>query len=286
MAQEPDRRTGGGLKRFAVTILVLGLLGAVLWLASERNQRHYSWTVENGKLVISKGRFFPTGQSSIASDDPQSGSVYGPIPLPQGAKVTDQEFDDQTALDRALFDLVLPWAKADVQKGDEASMAEANALADRIGAIPGLTPDQFRALAAVRGELSFASARGELAQAAKLVLSARRKLEVVNQSGSDRALEAGPIVRELAGVQEALEQAAQGRSANLFAPRGGSSSTPQAQPSGSAPSQGSQAAAQPQTAGQGTPQTAGQATPQPQAPGPPAGLNRSNPPASTKQPQR
>jgi hypothetical protein len=282
MAQEPDQRTGGGLKRFAVTVLVLALLGAVLWLASERNQRHYSWTVENGKLVISKGRFFPTGQASIAADDPQYGSAYGPIPLPQGAKVTDQEFDDQTALDRALFDLVLPWAKADVQKGDEASMAEANALADRVGAIPGLTPDQFRALAAVRGELSFASARGELAQAAKLVLSARRKLEAVNQSGSERALEAGPIVRELAGVQEALEQAARGQSANIFGPRTGSSpqtqpSGPQGQPAGSAPSQGSQAAAQPQGAPQGA---------QPQAPGPPAGLNRTNPPASAKQPQR
>jgi hypothetical protein len=239
----------------------------VLWLASERNQRHYSWTVENGKLVISKGRFFPTGQSPITAEDPQQGPVYGPIALPQGAKVQEQEFDDQTALDRALFDLVLPWAKADLQKGDEQSMAEANALADRVGAIPGLTPDQFRALSGVRSELSFASARGELAQAAKLVLSARRKLEAVNQSGSERALEAGPVVRELAGVQEALEQAAQGRAANLFGSKQASSSTPP-------PAQ-----AQPSTAGS-------QGAAQPPPPGPPAGVNRSNPPTSAKQPQR
>jgi hypothetical protein len=266
MAQEPDQRTGGGFKRFAVTVLVLGLVGAVLWLASERNQRHYSWTAENGKLVISKGRFFPTGQSPIAADDPQQGSAYGPITLPQGAKVPDQEFEDQTALDRALFDLVLPWAKADLQKGDEQSMAEANALADRVGAIPGLTPDQFRALSGVRGELSYASARGELAQAAKLVLSARRKLEAVNQSGSERALEAGPVARELAAVQEALEQAAQGRSANTFGSRQASSGAPpaQAQP----PAAGSQGAAQPPP------------------PGPPPGVNKSNPPASAKQPER
>jgi len=265
MAQEPDQRSGGGLKRFAVYVLVLGLVGAVFWLASERNQRHYSWTVENGKLVISKGRFFPTGQSAIIADDPQQGSVYGPIALPPGAKVSDQEFEDQTALDRALFDLVLPWAKADLQKGDEPSMAEANALADRVGAIPGLTPDQFRALSGVRSELSYASARGELVQAAKLVLSARRKLEAVYQSGSDRALEAGPVVRELAGVQEALEQASQGRAANIFGSRQGSSSTPPPAP------------AQPSTAGpQGT---------APPPPGPPAGATRSNPPTSAKQPQ-
>ncbi|MFL5416585.1 MAG: hypothetical protein ACJ78Y_11320 [Myxococcales bacterium] len=267
MAQEPDQRSGGGLKRFAVTVLVLGLLGAVLWLASERNQRHYSWTVENGKLVISKGRFFPTGQSPITAEDPQQGSVYGPIPVPQGAKVTEQEFEDQTALDRALFDLVLPWAKADVQKGDEPAMVEANSLADRVGGLPGLTPDQFRALSSVRSELSYASARGELAQAAKLVLSARRKLEAVNQSGSERALEAGPVARELAGVQEALEQAAQGRAANIFGSKQASSSAPpppaQAQPP-AATSQG--------------------ATPPP--PGPPPGINKSNPPTSAKQPQR
>src|ERR1700750_2946675 len=103
MAQEPDQRSGGGLKRFAVTVLVLGLLGAVLWLASERHQRHYSWTVENGKLVISRGRFFPTGQSPIAAEDPQQGPVYGPIALPQGAKVQEQEVEEHTALHRALL---------------------------------------------------------------------------------------------------------------------------------------------------------------------------------------
>jgi hypothetical protein len=267
MAQEPDQRSGGGLKRFAVYVLVLGLLGAVLWLVSERNQRRYSWTVENGKLVVSKGRFFPTGQSAITADDAQQGSVYGPIALPQGAKVPDQEFEDQTALDRALFDLVLPWTKADLQKGDEPSMAEANSLADRVGAIPGLTPDQFRALSSVRNELSFASARGELTQAARLVLSARRKLEAVNQSGGERALEAGPVARELAAVQEALEQASQGRAANLFGSRQGASSTPP-------PAQ-----AQPSTA-------SSQGAAQPPPPGPPAGVNRSTPPTSAKQPQR
>ncbi|TMB34932.1 MAG: hypothetical protein E6J62_10000, partial [Deltaproteobacteria bacterium] len=103
------------MKRLGTWVVVLALLGAVLWLASDRNQRRYSWAVDSGKLVISKGRFFPTGQGVIASDDPRYGTVYGPIALPQGAKVQDEEFDDQTALDRALFDLVVPMAKADLQ---------------------------------------------------------------------------------------------------------------------------------------------------------------------------
>jgi hypothetical protein len=254
MAETADQRSGGGgLKRLGTWLVVLALFGAVLWLASDRNQRRYSWTVDSGKLVVSKGRFFPTGQGVIAADDPQQGKVYGPIPVPQGAKVPDQEFDDQTSLDRALFDLVVPWAKADLQKGDEASIAEASALADRAGALPGLTADQHRSLASVRGDLSYMSARGELTQAAKLVLSARRKLDAVRDGGGEHALEAGPVVRELAGIQEALEQAAQGRSANIFAPR--APATPQP------------------SAGATTP-----AAQQPTPPGPPAGLN---PPGSS-----
>ena len=263
MAEEAER-SGGGLKRLATWLVVLALLAAVLWLASDRNQRRYSWTVDAGKLVISKGRFFPTGQGVIAADDPQHGTVYGPIAAPQGAKVPDQEFDDQTALDRALFDLIVPWAKADLQKGDEPAMAEANALADRAGSLPGLTADQYRTLGTVRGELSYASARGELVQAAKLVLSARRKLDAVREAGGEHALEAGPVVRELAGIQEALEQAAQGRSAAIFAPR--------APPSGPAGPSG---------AGQSS---AGATSPaaQPPSPGPPGGLNPSNPPSAAK----
>jgi len=260
MAERVEQKSGGGLKRLGTWLVVLGLLGAVVWLASDRNQRRYSWTVDSGKLVISKGRFFPTGQGVIASDDPRYGSIYGPIPLPQGAKVQEQEFDDQTALDRALVDLLLPLAKADLQKGDEASIAEANAFADRAAALPGLTADQHRALASVRGDLSFVSAKGELIQAAKLVLSARRKLEAVREGGGEHALEAGPVVRELAGIQEALEQAAQGRSANIFSSR--------------APS--TQAAPQPSG---GTPAPA---TPQPPAAGPPAGQNPPGPATTAK----
>jgi hypothetical protein len=259
MAERAEQSGGGGLKRLGIWLVVLALLGAVLWLASDRNQRRYSWTVDSGKLVISKGRFFPTGQGTIAADDPQHGTVYGPIAVPQGAKVPDQEFDDQTALDRALFDLVVPWAKADLQKGDEPAIAEANALADRAGSLPGLTADQYRALASVRGDLSYVSARGELVQAAKLVLSARRKLDAVRDGGGEHALEVGPVIRELAGIQEALEQAAQGRSANVFAPRAPAPASPQP------------------SAGATTP-----AAPQAPPPGPPSGVNPSGSSAAAK----
>ena len=149
--------------------------------------------------------------ANIAPDDPQLGKVYGPLPIPQGAKIFEQEFEDQTALDRALFDLVVPWARADAEKGDEKSIAEAGRLVDRASALPGLTAEQHQQLGGLRGELAFTAAKQELLQAAKLVLSARRKLQSVEEGGGDHALEASPMLRELEGIQGLLEDASQSK---------------------------------------------------------------------------
>jgi hypothetical protein len=211
-AQTQNARRGGGLSRLVLWVLVLGLLVAVWWLASERNLRRFSWRPDESVLTISKGRFFPLGMANVASDDPQLGKVYGPIPIPQGAKVSEQEFEDQTALDRALFDLMVPWARADAQKGEEKSIAEAGRLVDRASALPGLTAEQHQQLAGLRGELAFTAARQELLQAAKLVLSARRKLQSVEEGGGEHALEASPMLRELEGIQGLLEDASQSKS--------------------------------------------------------------------------
>jgi len=211
MAEAQAQRRGGVLSRLVLWLLVLCLLAAVWWLASERNQRRFAWRPDESVLTISKGRFFPLGMANIAPDDPQFGKIYGPLPIPQGTKVSEQEFEDQTELDRALFDLVVPWARADAQKGDEKSIAEAGRLVDRGSALPGLTAEQHQRLAGLRGELAFTAAKQELLQAAKLVLSARRKLQSVEEGGGDHSLEAGPVLRELEGIQGLLEDASQSK---------------------------------------------------------------------------
>jgi hypothetical protein len=209
MAEQTAQPARRGLPKPVLWLLVLGLLAAVWWLASERNMRRFSWAPDGPVLVISKGRFFPIGMARIASDDARLGKVYGPIPFPQGAKATEQEFEDQTSLDRALFDTTMPWARANMQKGDEASLAQANQLLDRANLLPGLSADQHQQLAALRGDLAFTAARQELLQAAKLVLSARRKLQTVEEGGGEHALEAGPMLRGLEGIQGLLEDAGQ-----------------------------------------------------------------------------
>jgi hypothetical protein len=272
--QAQARRGGGGLSKFVLWLAVLALLAAVWWLASERNQRRFSWATDDGKLVISKGRFFPIGAGVIASDDPKWGKIYGPIPIPPGAKASEEEFEDQTALDRALFDLVVPWAKADLKAADATAVARAGALVDRADALPGLTAGQHQELAGLRSELSFTAAKDELARAAKLVVDARRKLEAVRESGGDHALEAAPLARELEGVQDALEEASQGKAHGVYAPTPGQQRTAQAaQPSGEAAQQ--KAAQSPQPSASAAPPPS--AAPAPQAaqpqssPGPDAG---------------
>ena len=246
MADAQTPRRGGAFSKLILWLLVLGLLGAVWWLASERNLRRFAWRADDSVLVIAKGRFFPLGMANIAADDPQLGKVYGPIPIPQGAKVSEQEFDDQTALDRALFDLVVPWARADAQKGEEKSVAEAGRLVERASALPGLTAEQHQQLAGLRGELSFTAARQELQQAAKLVLSARRKLQTVEEGGGEHALEAGPMLRELEGIQGLLEDASQSKPhPTASSPASNVRSAPAAKPAPATPDAGAAPSAPP-----------------------------------------
>lgn len=203
----PARAAGGGFQRLVLWLLIFALLAMVGWLVSERNERHFRTAAESGFLVVEKGRFFPMGTSRIAAEDATYGKAYGPLQLPPGAKVGEVEYDDQAALDRGLFEQLLPWARDAAKKGD---VPAAQALVDRASLLPGLSAQQQGQLAALRGELAYSEARSELAQAARLVLSARRKLEQVRDAAGDHALEAAPVAAELAQVIDQLAAAAAG----------------------------------------------------------------------------
>ena len=199
---------GGGFQRLVLWLLILCLLGVVWWLASERNERHFRLAADNGWLVVERGRFFPMGSSRIAAEDATYGKAYAPLQLPPGSKVVEFEYDDQAALDRGLFDQLLPWAREASKKND---VPAAQALADRASLLAGLSGQQQAQLAGLRGELAYSQARNELAQAARLVLSARRKLELVRDAAGDHALEAAPLAAELGVVVDQLAAAAEGK---------------------------------------------------------------------------
>ena len=207
-AQAKAKSSSSGLVAW---ILVIVLLGAVFWLASERNARHWSLAVEGGHLVVQRGRFFPTGARTIDASDPQLGKAYAPIPVPAGAKPAEAEFDDRVALDHALFDQLLPWAKAAAEKPDGESQKAAMGLAERASLLPGLSPAQLDQLGSLRGDLGYTAAIGELQLAAGLLESARRRLLLSQQQGGSRSVAAGALSGELKGLADRLGDLVVGR---------------------------------------------------------------------------
>ena len=197
MAEQAARR-GGAFQRLVLWLLILALLAAVGWLASERNQHRFRVAAQGSLLVIERGRFFPTGTAPL----PPTDKAYGPIPLPAGEKPpADTEFDDQNALDRWLFDLLGSWARNAGKKGDGRTAA---ALVDRASALPGLTGAQIAELNALRADLAWDDAQTDIATAAQLVEGARRKLEAVRQGNGAHAADASALSGKLEGVQNTL----------------------------------------------------------------------------------
>ncbi len=198
MAEATTTRRGGGFQRFVLWLVIIGLLGVVFWLASERNEHRFRIISQGNALVIERGRFFPTGSAPV----PPTDKVYGPLPVPAGEKVpADVEFDGQNSLDRFMFDLLSAWARNAGKRSDNKSAA---ALVDRASALPGLTGAQVAELNGLRADLSWDDAQGDLANAAGLVEAARRKLEAVRQGNGAHAADAAALSGKLEGVQRTL----------------------------------------------------------------------------------
>ena len=199
MAEQAARR-GGGFQRLVLWFLILALLAAVGWLASERNQHRFRVAAQGSLLVIERGRFFPTGTAPL----PPTDKAYGPIPVPAGEKPpADTEFDEQNALDRWLFDLLGNWARNAGKKGDGRTAA---ALVDRASALPGLTGAQIAELNGLRADLAWDDAQTDIATAAQLVEGARRKLDAVRQGNGAHAADASALSGKLEGVQNTLRE--------------------------------------------------------------------------------
>ena len=198
MAEE-GAKSGGGLQRAVLWLVILALLGTVWWLASERNERHYRLVAENGQLVVERGRFFPLG-TAVSGD-----KTYASLAIPPGEKVVaEMEFDDQNALDRWLFDVLVSWAKEAEKKGDTHSAA---GLVDRASALPGLTGMQNAQLVSMRADLSWDEAGSDVAQAIQMLDAAVRNLNSVAAGKGPRAIDAAKESERLRALEQSLKPA-------------------------------------------------------------------------------
>lgn len=206
----PAKPAGGGaLSRLGLWLLVLALLAAVWWLASERNARRFTTEVREGRLVVGRGRFFPLGSRALGPEDGALFQLYQPLPLPAGVKPPpDREYEDQSALDQGLFAAVAGAARQAAQRPDAAALGQADALAERAAQFPGLSSAQLSELRSLRGELALTAARGSAVEALKLVRAARARLGEALRVGSDRTPQLEAFAAALDSAASSLDGAA------------------------------------------------------------------------------
>lgn len=207
MADAGSSRGGG---RLILWLLVIGLGAAVAWLAADRNARRWAVEQDGGQVVVSRGRHFLFGMQRVGADDPLLGRTYGPIPVPAGATVSAAELDDQVALDRAIFDALLPAVRA-ARDGDTTSRERAETALGRLSELPGLTHSQLAALGSIRGDFAYAGARADLREAARLAHDGWRKLQLVQAGSGEHAIEAAAMEAALRDVATTLGELAEGR---------------------------------------------------------------------------
>src|SRR5207237_3078357 len=119
MADVQAERRGGGLSKLILWLLVLGLLVAVWWLASERNLRRFAWRPSDSVLTISKGRFFPLGMANIAPAARHPARATGPWRFPRAAKYFRRGLEVQRGRVGGFSVRVVPWGAGDAGKAGE-----------------------------------------------------------------------------------------------------------------------------------------------------------------------
>jgi hypothetical protein len=199
---------GGVAVRAAVGLVVLALLGAVGFLGSEVNHRRYRLAVEDGQLLVERGRMLPVGFEAYLPAEEALRAAYAPIALPPGVSVdTTVVHGERGDLDRALFDVLVAWADARLAApGDEAMHAATSYLA-RAELLPGLSEDQRHRLHGLRGELSYRHGLARIADAMSQLEQAREELLVAERLGPARS-ELQDWITELEKVSRACRELA------------------------------------------------------------------------------
>ncbi len=218
---------GAAARSLLAWVVILGLLGAVAYLISERNARSWSLTPEEGRLVVKKGLFFPIGRTDFKTTDPVLAKVYAPLVPPQGSAPPDEKtFADQDELDRALYELLSGWAREDVASGDPARLERGLGFLERAMELPALSASQRDGLAALRAESGYYEARRLLEKARAELAEAAEKLRLTAGSRSPHAPDAESLLRQLAPAIDATTSVARAA---------GAARTPEAPPPQPAP---------------------------------------------------
>src|SRR4051812_21741297 len=93
-------RLASAFKRLLITLTLLALAGATVFLLSQQNARTFTVEVQDGKLVVLKGRMLPMGADPWRPP-PELVDTYAPLDLKgtQPYGVLNVRFTDRDELD-------------------------------------------------------------------------------------------------------------------------------------------------------------------------------------------
>lgn len=211
MSTEPKsfgHRAGRAFSRLLVTLIVLALFGAVGFLLSQLNARTYSLQIQEGKLLVMKGKPLPFGADPYRPSDPRLADAYAPIPLEgrSPGELLTQRFTDRDELDRALFAFLKDNADAKIASDDPKALGDGLGLLQRMEKLSGITEGQRSTLKRMEAEVAFDQAKLKLDDARREIASALEQLKLAADSQTRHAEAAHQMVSELAPAAQAFEQ--------------------------------------------------------------------------------
>jgi hypothetical protein len=222
--QSFGRRATSAFTRLLVTLLILGLGGAVVFLLSQLNARTFTLAQENGHLVVMKGRMLPTGSVPYRPGDARQADTYAPIPL-EGRDVSsllEQKFTERDELDRALFPVLEGLARPRVDSDEPGRLEKGLYYLRRAELLSGLSEEQRRALETMKADVAFFQARQKLEEARQDVTEALTQLKLAAESRNRNTQRANQMLTTVGPAAQALEKALRAVDASLM----GSTSTP------------------------------------------------------------
>lgn len=188
MDQQPSfgARLLRAIRNVFILTLLVGFAGAAAYALSQVNARTYSLEVQNGRLIVLKGKMMPTGAAPWAPADPKLMDAYAPIDLEGNVSLTvvGQKFEDRDELDRALFQVLEMLARPRLASDLPADLDKGLALVRRAEKLNGLTDDQRASLKKMQSDVAFFLARTRLDDARRQLEEALVQLKLAAESDS------------------------------------------------------------------------------------------------------
>jgi hypothetical protein len=193
--------------RMFVTLIVLVVGGAGLYVASWLNSRRYFLVVGPAEARVAKGRMLPIGHEPFVPNETELRRAYEPFTLPSGINVPRGEttFTDRIELDQALFRLLKDCIGFTLSRDDRTTPALVEKYLRQLRAIPGTSVSQQIELGALERDAAFVTARHRLDEGVAALKDAARMFRESAQGPGGAARDGETRAKQIEAALQRLE---------------------------------------------------------------------------------